>query len=292
MTMNPDQNVPINPLKGAQLLRICRKLNRQGGFRKADIVRACGYMSKNSDGSEWLNYKGFHEEYDKAIYDEVLRSVKRKESLIPVRNTNSRRLERLASEQDQIVPKDTLEIRQRAQRKLQDGKGKLLTRSELEALPAFQRDALPVSIANAARRNGDPLIGAELIAEVARLHKERVDEQRICRRCGYQNDQIGVFRGRLAKALGIRKAPLERLMLIQQRRNPPADGAIQRTHLQSMPLTGTELLVKIKELGDVSKSDLVRGCGYVSTKQDGTARLNFTAFYEALLEAKGVRNSG
>jgi len=292
MTMNPDQNVPINPLKGAQLLRIYRKLNRQGSFRKADIIRACGYMSKNSDGSEWLNYKGFHEEYDKAIYDEVLRSVKRKESLIPVRNTNSRRLERLASEQDQIVPKDTLEIRQRAQRKLQDGKGKLLTRSELEALPAFQRDALPVSIANAARRNGDPLIGDELIAEATRLHKERVDEQRICRRCGYQNDQIGVFRGRLAKALGIRKAPLDRLMLFQQRRNPPAESAIQRTHLQPMPLTGTELLAKLKELGDVSKSDLVSGCGYVSTKQDGTERPNFTAFYEALLEAKGVSNSG
>ena len=45
---------------------------------------------------------------------------------------------------------------------------------------------------------------------------------------------------------------------------------------------------KVKELGDVSKSDLVRGCGYVSTKKDGTERLNFTAFYEALLEAKGM----
>jgi hypothetical protein len=53
-------------------------------------------------------------------------------------------------------------------------------------------------------------------------------------------------------------------------------------------LTGTELLAKLKELGDVSKSDLVRSAGYVSTNKDGTERLNFTAFYEALLEAKGV----
>jgi hypothetical protein len=53
-------------------------------------------------------------------------------------------------------------------------------------------------------------------------------------------------------------------------------------------LTGAELLAKVKELGDVSKSDLVRGCGYVSTKKDGGERLNFTAFYEALLEAKGL----
>ena len=53
-------------------------------------------------------------------------------------------------------------------------------------------------------------------------------------------------------------------------------------------LTGSDLLTKVKELGDVSKSDLVRAAGYVSTKKDGVERLNFTAFYEALLEAKGV----
>jgi hypothetical protein len=53
-------------------------------------------------------------------------------------------------------------------------------------------------------------------------------------------------------------------------------------------LTGSDLLAKVKELGDVSKSELVRSCGYVSSKKDGSERLNFTAFYEALLGAKGV----
>jgi hypothetical protein len=53
-------------------------------------------------------------------------------------------------------------------------------------------------------------------------------------------------------------------------------------------LTGSELLAKVKLLGDASKSELVRECGYVSTKKDGNERLNFTAFYEALLEAKGL----
>ena len=53
-------------------------------------------------------------------------------------------------------------------------------------------------------------------------------------------------------------------------------------------LTGSELLAKVKELGEASKSELVRSCGYVSTKKDGSERLNFTAFYEALLEAKGM----
>lgn len=57
-------------------------------------------------------------------------------------------------------------------------------------------------------------------------------------------------------------------------------------------LTGSELLAKVKELGDASKSELVRACGYVSTKEDGAERLNFTAFYEALLEAKGLNLGG
>ena len=60
------------------------------------------------------------------------------------------------------------------------------------------------------------------------------------------------------------------------------------TFFKLIMLTGSDLLAKVKELGDVSKSDLVRACGYVSTKKNGGERLNFTAFYEALLEAKGV----
>lgn len=53
-------------------------------------------------------------------------------------------------------------------------------------------------------------------------------------------------------------------------------------------LVGAELLAKVKDLGGADKSDLVRACGYVSTKRDGTERLNFTAFYEAVLAAKGL----
>jgi hypothetical protein len=53
-------------------------------------------------------------------------------------------------------------------------------------------------------------------------------------------------------------------------------------------LTGADLLAMVKELGDATKSELVRAAGYLSTKKDGTERLNYTAFYEALLEAKGM----
>ena len=59
-------------------------------------------------------------------------------------------------------------------------------------------------------------------------------------------------------------------------------------HERSLPRGSLALLAKLKELGDASKSDLVRACGYVSTKKNGADRLNFTAFHEAVLSAKGV----
>lgn len=53
-------------------------------------------------------------------------------------------------------------------------------------------------------------------------------------------------------------------------------------------LKGSELLAKVKELGDAPRADVARACGYVSTKKDGSERINFTAFYEAIIDAKGV----
>lgn len=57
-------------------------------------------------------------------------------------------------------------------------------------------------------------------------------------------------------------------------------------------LSGADLLNKVKELGDVAKTELAKGCGYVVTKKDGSEQVKFTAFYEALLEAKGVAFGG
>ena len=57
-------------------------------------------------------------------------------------------------------------------------------------------------------------------------------------------------------------------------------------------LTGSDLLTKVKELGDASKTDMATACGYVSKKKDGSDRVNFTAFYEALLSAKVIELYG
>jgi len=54
-------------------------------------------------------------------------------------------------------------------------------------------------------------------------------------------------------------------------------------------LTGNELLAKVKELtGTVTKSELVRECGYTTIGKDGTERLRFVEFYDQLLKAKGL----
>ena len=53
-------------------------------------------------------------------------------------------------------------------------------------------------------------------------------------------------------------------------------------------LTGSDLLAKFKEVEKLSESEQVRACGYVSTKKDGGERLNYTACWEAILEAKGI----
>jgi hypothetical protein len=43
----------------------------------------------------------------------------------------------------------------------------------------------------------------------------------------------------------------------------------------------TELLAKVKDLGEASNTELVCPTGYVSTKEDGSERLNFTPFESA-----------
>lgn len=57
------------------------------------------------------------------------------------------------------------------------------------------------------------------------------------------------------------------------------------------PLTGDELIAKMRSMPDASKRDRARACGYVSSKKDGSERLNFTAYYEALAVAHGAKLS-
>jgi hypothetical protein len=53
------------------------------------------------------------------------------------------------------------------------------------------------------------------------------------------------------------------------------------------PLTGTELLEKVKELGDIPKEDKAKACGYVTYTKGKLERVNMMKFLNALLEADG-----
>jgi hypothetical protein len=57
-------------------------------------------------------------------------------------------------------------------------------------------------------------------------------------------------------------------------------------------LKGERLLKAVQAMGGAHRSDLVRHCGYVSVNADGQEHLHYSAFYEALLEAKGVALPG
>jgi AbrB family looped-hinge helix DNA binding protein len=54
------------------------------------------------------------------------------------------------------------------------------------------------------------------------------------------------------------------------------------------PLTGKALLQKVKELGNLSRRETAKRCGYSTPTKNGQTRVNLTEFYDALLAAKGV----
>ena len=51
-------------------------------------------------------------------------------------------------------------------------------------------------------------------------------------------------------------------------------------------LTGNQLIQTIQDNSNLSKSDLLKVTGYTSVRKDGSIKLNFTAFYQALINIK------
>ena len=52
-------------------------------------------------------------------------------------------------------------------------------------------------------------------------------------------------------------------------------------------LSGNQLINTVQSLPEADIKEVVKTCGYISTRKDGTQKLNFTDFYVALLTAKG-----
>jgi hypothetical protein len=57
---------------------------------------------------------------------------------------------------------------------------------------------------------------------------------------------------------------------------------------QPEPLTGADLINKVKELGNLSKEEKARACGYYTMTKNGVERVNMMKFLNALIDAEGI----
>jgi len=57
---------------------------------------------------------------------------------------------------------------------------------------------------------------------------------------------------------------------------------------QPAPLTGQGLLDKVNQLGNASKEEKARQCGYYTTTKNGIERVNMMKFLNALIDAEGI----
>ncbi len=55
-----------------------------------------------------------------------------------------------------------------------------------------------------------------------------------------------------------------------------------------VPLTGADLVKKIKELGNLSKEEKAKACGYYAMTKNGLERVNMMKFLNALIDAEGI----
>lgn len=58
------------------------------------------------------------------------------------------------------------------------------------------------------------------------------------------------------------------------------------------PLTGKDLLQKVKELEHLSKDEKAKACGYYTLTKGGTERVSMMKFMNALLDAEGIQLDG
>ncbi|MGK7908472.1 MAG: AbrB family transcriptional regulator [Synechococcus sp.] len=55
------------------------------------------------------------------------------------------------------------------------------------------------------------------------------------------------------------------------------------------PLTGKKLKAKVQELIGANKKEIAKACGYTTKTKTGQERINLISFYNALLEAEGMK---
>ncbi len=55
------------------------------------------------------------------------------------------------------------------------------------------------------------------------------------------------------------------------------------------PLTGKALLQRLKEIGQTSRKEAAKLCGYYRITRSGEVKVNLAEFYNAILQAQGIQ---
>lgn len=195
-------------LRGSALIRAVDEHTRNGVSKK-NLFKRCGYKHESE----------FQFEYSKAIEARASRKLALEET--SARNANQGTL---GQQKARLI----------AQRRLADGKD--LTYDEINALPDFQKLALHKSVQpfpkkyhKTAKKNKElnlprpeparPIgrpprqTGKELLQSALGLADLQFAEINIAIKCGYRSEEIGIFRRELARVIGCKIAPLERLLI-------------------------------------------------------------------------------
>lgn len=61
-----------------------------------------------------------------------------------------------------------------------------------------------------------------------------------------------------------------------------------RKKKQAKPLTGKDLVAKVKQLNTLTREEKAKACGYVAIEKGGSERIKTIAFLNALLDAEGI----
>ena len=168
---------------------------RARGLKEKEIVKKCGYRN-HSSFSRALNNAYTQRQLD---LERIKRIKARQLDLerIKVRDNLDRSRSRLS------------EARDSAQRRLV--RGEKLTKDEFNALPDFQRIALLKSDTQQILKP-QVLKGNALLEKVRMLSGQDYPEINIAIKCGYGSEKVGQFRGELARVIGCKIAPLDRLL--------------------------------------------------------------------------------
>lgn len=195
-------------LRGSDLIHAVKAF-RAEGLKEKEIVKRCGYR-------------------DPSFFSRMLESAYAK------RKSRQLALERMTARDDLDRSDSGLrEARELAQRRL--ARGEKLTPDEFNALPDYQKIALLKSVrplpagSNKASRGPSftkpaqlsntqqilkprVLKGNALLEKVRMLSVQRHAEINIAIKCGYGSERLGQFRGELARVIGCKIAPLDRLL--------------------------------------------------------------------------------